>query len=144
MGHTTLENYNVANTQKLISAIGVEAEPILYSREQGIKTCSLPLCVSCVRGKERADSVASATESTNSVKFYVIKYGHPSPGYTVSMNQYECRVKCRLTNTRGREDPTKTYCEGIIFNDHASSKIDVYHQVSLGVSNNIGSKELYE
>ena len=36
------------------------------------------------------------------------------------------------------------YCGGTLFNDHASSKIDVYHQVSLGASDTIRSKELYE
>ena len=57
---------------------------------------------------------------------------------------YTCRVKGRLTNTRGQEDLAKIYCGGTLFNDHASSKIDVYHQVSLGASNTIRSKGLYK
>ena len=36
------------------------------------------------------------------------------------------------------------YCRRTLFNDHASSKIDVYHQVSLGASDTIRIKELYE
>ena len=73
-----------------------------------------------------------------------IKDGDLLPGQTVSTDQYECRVKGRLPNTRGREDPHKMYCGRTLFNDHASSKINVYQQVSLGASDTIRSKELYE
>ena len=65
-------------------------------------------------------------------------------GDCVSTDQYECRVKGSLPNTRGREDPQKIYCGGTLFNDHASSKIDVYHQVSLGASDTVRSKHDYE
>ena len=36
------------------------------------------------------------------------------------------------------------YCEGTLFNDHTSSKIDVFHQVFLGESDTIRSKGIYE
>ena len=62
----------------------------------------------------------------------------------MSTDQYECRVKGRLPNTRGKEDPAKMYSGGTLFNDHASSQIQVYHQVSLGLSDTIRSKEQYE
>ena len=88
--------------------------------------------------------MASTTESTNPEHVDVIKYGHLSSGDTVNTDQYECRVKGKLPNTRGREDPAKLYCGGTLFNDHASSKIDVYHQVSLGVSDTIRGKKLYD
>ena len=35
-------------------------------------------------------------------------------------------------------------CGGTLFVDHGSSKIDIFHQVSLGTSDTIRSKELYE
>ena len=66
------------------------------------------------------------------------------PGDTVSTDQYECRVKGRLPNTRGQEDPAKMYCGGTLFNDHASSKIDVFHQVSIGASDTLRSKGEFE
>ena len=83
--------------------------------------------------------MASTTESTNPEYFDVIKDGHLSPGDTVSTDQYEFSVKGRLPNTRGREDPAKMYCGDTLFNDHASSNIDVYHQVSLGASQKLGA-----
>ena len=39
---------------------------------------------------------------------------------------------------------SKMYSGGMLFNDHDSSKIDVFHQVFLGASDTIRSKELYE
>ncbi len=62
----------------------------------------------------------------------------------MSTDQYECRIKGRLPNTRGKEDPQKMYCGGTLFSDHASSKINVFHQVSLGATDTVRSKNLYE
>ena len=61
MWHATLGHYNIAHTQKLMSASGVETEPILCPKEPGIISCSLPLCVFCLKGKARATSVSSRT-----------------------------------------------------------------------------------
>ena len=36
------------------------------------------------------------------------------------------------------------YYEGTIFVDNATSKIDIYHQLSLGGSDTVCNKELYE
>ena len=36
------------------------------------------------------------------------------------------------------------YFGGTLFNDHASSQIQVYHEVSLGTSDTIRSKQQYE
>ena len=74
----------------------------------------------------------------------VIKENDLFPGDAVSTDQYECRIRGRLPNTRGKEDPQKMYCGGTLFSDHASSKIDVFHQVSLGTSDTIRSKNEYE
>ena len=52
--YSTLGHYNIANTQKLMSSVGVDTEPMLRLKEPGIHTCSLSLCVVCVRGKGRA------------------------------------------------------------------------------------------
>ena len=62
----------------------------------------------------------------------------------MSKDQYEHRMKDRLPNTRERVEFSKLYCGGTLFNNNTSSKIDVYQQVSFGVSDIIRSKELYE
>ena len=144
MWHATLRHYNTTHTQRLLSDSDVETEPILSPREPGIKTYYLPLFVSCLRGKERATSVASTTGITNAEHFNVIKDGYLTPWDTLSTYQYECRVKGRLPNTRRREDPAKIYCGGTLFNDHGSFNADVYHQVSLECLDTIRSKAVYE
>ena len=40
--NSTLEYYNIVNTQKLMSAVGVDMEPLLKPKEPGASTCSLP------------------------------------------------------------------------------------------------------
>ena len=49
-----------------------------------------------------------------------------------------------LPNTKEKEDSLDFLCGGSIFIDHGSSKIDIYHQVSLDTSDTIRRKELYE
>ena len=42
--HATLGQYNIVNTQQLMSAVGVDTEPVLCPKEPGVNTCSIPLC----------------------------------------------------------------------------------------------------
>ena len=74
----------------------------------------------------------------------VIKNEHLLPGDCISTDQYECRVKGRLPNSKGKEDPEKMYSGGTVFVDHASGVIKIHHQVSLGASDTVRSKELHE
>ena len=67
----------------------------------------------------------------------VIKVDDLLPGDAVSIDQYECRVKGWLPNSRGKEDPHKMYCGGTLFVDHASGMVQVYHQTSLGTSDTV-------
>ena len=96
------------------------------------------------QGKGEVTSLNSKTSHLDSEHYDVIKDGDLVPGDCVSTNQYECRVKGRLPSTRGREDHHKMYCGGTLFNDHVSSKIDVFHQVSLGSTDTVRSKHVYE
>ena len=49
--HAIFGHYNIANTQKLMSTVGVDREPLLISKEPGAGTCYIPLCTACLRGK---------------------------------------------------------------------------------------------
>ena len=113
-----------------MTASCVDTEPILRPKEPGTNTCSPPLCTACLRGKGTATHVKE-DKMYNPDYVDTIKDRDLLPGQNVNTDQYECRIKRRLHNTRGREDPHKMYCGGTLFNDHASSKIDIYHHVSL-------------
>ena len=59
-------------------------------------------------------------------------------------DQYECRIKEWLPYTKGKEEPYKIYCGGIVFIDHNSGHVSIYNQVSLGAADTVLSKEIYE
>ena len=65
------------------------------------------------------------------------------PGNIVT-DQYECTIKGRLPYTRGKEDPKEMHSRGTLFFDHASGYIKTFNQVSLGASDTVRSKELFE
>ena len=73
MRHTTLGHYNIGNTQRLMVASGVDTEPIPCPKEPGIKTCTLPLCVACLKGKGKVTSLPSTVEGPNLSHLEVIK-----------------------------------------------------------------------
>ena len=74
----------------------------------------------------------------------VLKKDDLAQGDTVSTDQYECRIKGRLPYTKGKEDPLKIYTGGTLFVDHATRYVKIYNQVSLGTTDTVRSKELYE
>ena len=142
--HSILGHYDINNTQKLMSTVGVDKEPLISPKEPGAETCTIPLCTACLRGKWGLTPTYSKISSPDPDHADVIKENDLFPGDSVSTDQYECRIRGRLPNTRGKEDPQKMYCGGTLFSDHASAKIDVFHQVSLGASDTIRSKNEYE
>ena len=86
----------------------------------------------------------STNNAPNKEHTNVIKDGDLLPGDCVSTDQFECRVKGRLTGSKGKEDPSKMYSGGAVFVDHALSTIIIYNQVSIGPLDTVGSKELYD
>ena len=142
--HAIFGHYDINNTQCLMTTVGVDKESLLKTKEPGAGTCSIPLCAACLRGKGGLIPTYSKMSVPDPDHAEVIKDGDLVPGVCVSTDQYECRIKGRLPNTRGKEDPQKIYCGGTLFSDHASSKIEMYHQVSLGATDTVRSKNLYE
>ena len=142
--HGILGHHDIADTQRLMVGKGMNDVPLLLPKHAGVSTCNIPLCRSCLRGKGRRTSLESSIGSPTVEHADVIKEGHLLPGDCISTDQYECRVKGRLPNTRGKEDPQKMYCGGTVFVDHASGVIKIHHQVSLGESDTVRSKELHE
>ena len=82
--------------------------------------------------------------SQDNTTFGTLRAGYLKPDDRVSTNQCECRVKGCLSNTRRKEDTRRIYCGGTVFVDHASGVIKINHQVSLGASDTVRSKELHE
>ncbi|MGH7954774.1 MAG: hypothetical protein ACREOZ_02315, partial [Gloeomargaritales cyanobacterium] len=66
------------------------------------------------------------------------------PGQRISVDQDESRVRGRLKTSRGKSKEHEMFCGGTIFIDHASHLIKVCHQVTLGATDTIRSKRLFE
>ena len=64
----------------------MDTEPIVCLKDPGIKSCTMPLCVACLKWKGKVASVPSTTERPNPSHFEVIKDGDLLPGATVSVD----------------------------------------------------------
>ena len=65
-------------------------------------------------------------------------------GNTVRTDPYEYRVRERFSNTRGKDDYQKMFKGDTLFNNHVSFIIDDFRQFSLGTSNALKGKGMYE
>ena len=110
-----------------MSTVGVDNEPLLRPKDPGAETCSIHLCTACLREKGGTTPTYSKISTPDPDHADVIKENDLFPGDAVSTDQYECKIRGKLPNTRGKEDPQKMYCSGTLFSDHTSSKIDVFH-----------------
>ena len=119
---------------------GGDLEPMIILKLPGSASCNRL----CVHGKYRLTSMHNSMFKPTVEYSDVIQEGNILPGNCVNTNQYECRLKGWLPNKRGKEGPYNMYCGGTLFLDHATNKIKFDHQVSLGASDTVRSKELYE
>ena len=74
----------------------------------------------------------------------VLKEGNLQPGYQVSTDHFEYRVKGRLSYTKDNEDSHIILNWGTMFVDHALGYVLVFNQVYLGAADTICSKESYK
>ncbi|MGH3624340.1 MAG: hypothetical protein ACRDQ5_21565, partial [Sciscionella sp.] len=112
-----------------------------------IANCERPKCASCQYGSAHRRPVGrSSTFHHPKSKGGAgsIKADDLRPGQRISVDQYESRYKGRLRTSKGKTKEFEMYCGGTIFCDHASSLIDVRHQVSFGAHDTIRSKNLFE
>ena len=104
--------YNINNTQKMMRAQGLEEDPIIIVKEPRTAIYNIPYCQSCLGGKASQTSVQNKHINPNTEHSNVIKTGDLLPGGTVSIDQYDCRIKFRLSHTKGKEDPHKMWYGG--------------------------------
>ena len=105
--HNTFGHYNIQRTQSLFKLVGDNIDPVIIPKLPAAKTYSVPICISCILYKGRLTSTQDKISTPNIKRSDVIKNSDLIPGDCVITDQYECRVKGRLTNTRGCEDPEK-------------------------------------
>ena len=73
-----------------------------------------------------------------------IKENNLRPGDCISIDQYVCLHRGRLTAGYGKTPSVQIYGGGTIFVDHASEYINIEHQISLSAADAICSKRIFE
>jgi hypothetical protein len=116
----------------------------LSTRLSGTGTCRPPICSACLLAKMTRRGANVSTEVKDKSKEMSIKRDDLQPGDCASIDQYESRVRGRLSTSRGNEQAHTQYCGGTIFADHASGFLSVQHQVTLGGSDTVRSKRSFE
>ncbi|MGH3053715.1 MAG: hypothetical protein ACRDL7_01895, partial [Gaiellaceae bacterium] len=150
-------NQNLTSHQKLLlrwhfclGHIGFESLQWLARRgflPKTIANCDRPKCASCQFGSAQRRQVGKESRTIHPKRMGgsgKIKAEHLRPGDYVSLDHYETRVKGRLRTSRGHEREHEQLCGGTIFCDHASGLIDVRNQVTLGASDTLRSKLMFE
>ena len=75
---------------------------------------------------------------------YELKTNYLNLGDCISIDHYKSTVRGCLTHTKGKESETEQFQGGTIAVDHASSKIYIFHQVSLCARETLQAKQVWE
>jgi hypothetical protein len=124
----------------------------LAPKSQTVRSCDAPMCKACglAKAKKKSTQTKQSHPHPNAGHIPGPKPLDPTenpvnePGDLVSIDHYESAVRGRLYSSRGRERPEHRYCGGSLFYDHVSEAIFLNHQVSLGSSDTIRSKNEFE
>ena len=105
--HNIFGHYDTHRNQSLFKPVGENINPVIIPKIPATKTYSVPICTSCILCKGILISIQDKISTPNIKRSDVIRNSDLIPGDCVITDQYECRVKGRLPNTRGCEDPDK-------------------------------------
>jgi transposase InsO family protein len=121
----------------------VQTGKVKVRNAKNVSTCDPPKCASCLFGKmtKRPTKAIHSTRPKEDREM-ALKSNDLLPGQRVSVDHYVSSHKGRQYANRGRS--ISGFCGGALFVDHATGKIAVHHQVSLGAADTIKSKLLFE
>jgi hypothetical protein len=112
--------------------------------KDSVNAAQSPLCLACEVANAHRRGPTSIKTTKVQAKEMSLKANDLSPGDCVSIDHYECPERGRLLRTFGKEAYQDKYCGGLILADHASGYLQAHHQISLGSSDTIKSKRLFE
>jgi GAG-pre-integrase domain len=84
-----------------------------------------PKCTACQFGKQCQRSVPTTTQAKVSDKVGAISRKCTLPGEQISVDHFVCKVKGRLSSSKGKTDESQMYLGGCVFVDHYSGMIHV-------------------
>lgn len=121
----------------------VQTGKVKVRNSKNVSTCDPPKCASCLFGKmTKRPTKATHPPQPKEDKEMALRSNDLLPGQRVSVDHYVSTHKGRQYVARGSH--SSDFCGGALFVDHATGRIAVHHQVSLGAADTIKSKLLFE
>ena len=112
--HSIFGHFSIRNVQNLVVEGGIKPKNL------GVATCKIPLCRSYIAAKGKWVGLNIFKHTTNKLRHDVMRYRDIQPGDSVITDQYEYRIKGKLSYIKGKEDPQNIYSGGTLFIDHAT------------------------
>jgi transposase InsO family protein len=104
----------------------------------------LPLCATCLYGKQRKNAVGNTTTTKKEDRVGALKKKILSPGQAVAVDHYNQSTPGRGPSLNPSETIKAKHIGGTIFVDLATGRIKCYHQTSLNAHETLTSKSKYE
>ena len=111
-------------------------EPIIKTNHAS-HNCVHPACATCYLSKQKRSSTGSTATFLRPDRGQ-IKADDLNPGDCFSVDNFSCPIPGRRHDTFGKESPSKRYCGGSIWVDHASGHIFVHLQTHLDADVPVG------
>ena len=119
----------------------------INSDKNKVTRVDIPKCSACLYAQQVPTSTGRVTRKDYPSKDggkSSLKHGDLQPGLTISVDQYESRVRGRTWTSRGKTAASAMYVGGTIFCDNASGLIHVEPQVSLNGTETIKAVRRFE
>jgi transposase InsO family protein len=121
----------------------VRSGKVKVRNPKNVSSCDPPKCASCLFGKmTKRPTQATHSPQPKEDREMALRSNDLLPGQRVSVDHYVSTHKGRQYVNRGSHP--SDFCGGALFVDHATGRIAVHHQVSLGAADTIKSKLLFE
>ena len=118
--------------------------PIIQPKFTTAEKCAVPVCESCLQGRDNKRSPGIAKKKAVPKKKEILSRDKYEVGGFMSTNQFVVKTPGRLPSEFGRERHNNRFHVGTIYNDAASGLIWVENQVSLGANKTIVGKAWFE
>jgi hypothetical protein len=118
--------------------------PRLPTLHSTVSSCVIPRCDACLLSKASRRSNHAKTAINNPDAAQALTRKSLVPGDTVSVDQYESRLRGRLSTSFGKEPEHDKYGGGTIFIDHYTHYVFAHHQPTLGGGDTLQAKARFE
>ena len=134
LGHASMPVIHWLGTQGLLGKLS----------QRIARIADAPMCAACQHGKQVRKPTGTTKIVARDDKIGGIQREKLEPGDEIATDQFEVRKRGRSFKKSGRQKDIDKFCGGTVFTDIATGFTRVYFQVSLGGTETVQSKNLFE